>query len=152
MNRTNEAIDLLIQAISDAGYSAGVDVFLGLDSASSEFYENGAYRIDDQTKSPAELMDFYTRLIDQFPIRYLEDPFEQEDFEHTAQLTKKIGGKVQIVGDDIFVTDVARLKRGIEAGCCQRFASKGESGRFVDGGHAGRKTRYEQWLRGCNES
>jgi len=85
--------------------------FSGLDSASSEFYENGAYRIDDETESPAELMDFYVRLIDQFPIRYIEDPFEQEDFEHTAQLTKKLHGKVQIVGDDIFVTNVAKVAK-----------------------------------------
>ncbi len=124
LNRTNEAMDLLLQAISDAGYSQGVDIFLGLDAASSEFYENGAYKIDDQTKSPTELMDFYIQLIDQYPIRYLEDPFEQEDFEHTAQLTKKIGDKVQIVGDDIFVTDVARLRRGIDAGCANALLLK----------------------------
>lgn len=124
LNRTNEAMDLLLEAISDAGYSQGVDIFLGLDAASSEFYENGAYKIDDQTKSPAELMDFYIQLIDQYPIRYLEDPFEQEDFEHTAQLTKKIGDRVQIVGDDIFVTDVARLRRGIDAGCANALLLK----------------------------
>ena len=124
LNRTNEAMDLLLNAISDAGYSQGVDIFLGLDAASSEFYENGAYKIDDQTKSPTELMDFYIQLIDQYPIRYLEDPFEQEDFEHTAELTKKIGDKVQIVGDDIFVTDVARLRRGIDAGCANALLLK----------------------------
>lgn len=124
LNRTNEAMDLLLEAISDAGYSQGVDIFLGLDAASSEFYENGAYKIDDQTKSPTELMDFYIQLIDQYPIRYLEDPFEQEDFEHTAQLTKKIGDRVQIVGDDIFVTDVARLRRGIDAGCANALLLK----------------------------
>ncbi len=124
IKRTNEAIELMIQAISEAGYSPGSDVFLGLDSASSEFYENGAYRIDDETKSSAELMDFYTRLIDQFPIRYIEDPFEQEDFEHTAQLTKKLHGKVQIVGDDIFVTNVARLQRGIDVGAANALLLK----------------------------
>ncbi len=124
IKRTNEAIELMIQAISEAGYSPGSDVFLGLDSASSEFYENGAYRIDDETESPAELMDFYVRLIDQFPIRYIEDPFEQEDFEHTAQLTKKLHGKVQIVGDDIFVTNVARLQRGIDVGAANALLLK----------------------------
>ena len=124
INRTNEAIELMIEAISEAGYSAGSDVFLGIDSASSEFYETGVYRIDDETKSPAELMDFYTRLIDKFPIRYIEDPFEQEDFEHTAQLTKKLRGKVQIVGDDIFVTNVARLQRGIDAGAANALLLK----------------------------
>jgi enolase len=124
VNRTSEAIDLLIQAISDAGYSAGSDVFLGLDVASSEFYENGTYKIDDQTKSPAELMDFYLQLMERFPIRYLEDPFEQEDFEHTAQLTKKVGDKVLVVGDDIFVSNVARLKKGIDAGAANSLLLK----------------------------
>ncbi len=124
ISRTNEAIELMIKAISEAGYSAGSDVFLGLDSASSEFYENGAYRIDDETKSPTELIDFYTTLADQFPIRYIEDPFEQEDFEHTAQLTKKLHGKVQIVGDDIFVTNVGRLQRGIDLGAANALLLK----------------------------
>ena len=124
LNKTSEAITLLVQAISEAGYSSGSDVFLGIDAASSEFYENGAYTVDDETKSPEELMDFYIQLIDQFPIRYLEDPFEQEDFEHTAQLTKKVGGKVQIVGDDIFATNVSRLRIGIAAGAANTMLLK----------------------------
>jgi enolase len=124
IDRTNIAIELILQAISEAGYSAGTDIFLGLDCASSEFYKNGAYEIDDETKSSAELVDFYTGLTDQFPIRYIEDPFEQEDFEHTAQLTKKLRGKVQIVGDDIFVTNVARLQKGIDAGAANALLLK----------------------------
>jgi enolase len=106
---------LLDQAIIEAGYSSGVDVFVGLDAASSEFYEDGVYHIDGEVKAADQLMDFYAELIDRFKIRYLEDPFEQEDFEHTAQLTRKVGGRVQIVGDDIFVTNLARLKRGIDS-------------------------------------
>lgn len=116
LSKTSEAIELLIQAISDAGYSAGKDVFVGLDAASSEFYKDGAYHIDGEAKSPQEMLDFYRDLMEKFPIRYLEDPFEQEDFEHTAQLTKIVGGRAQIVGDDIFVTNVTRLKKGIEMG------------------------------------
>ena len=114
LSKTSEAIELLLQAISDAGYSAGKDVFVGLDAASSEFYEDGVYHIDGAAKSPQEMLDFYRDLTERFPIRYLEDPFEQEDFEHTAELTRKVGGRVQIVGDDIFVTNVTRLKKGIE--------------------------------------
>jgi enolase len=114
LSKTTEAIELLDQAITEAGYSPGVDVFVGLDAASSEFYENEVYHVDGGVKSPDELMNFYTELIDRFPIRYLEDPFEQEDFEHTAQLTRKVGGRVQVVGDDIFVTNMARVKRGID--------------------------------------
>jgi enolase len=124
LNRTTEALDLLIQAISEAGYSPGSDVFLGLDAASSEFYENETYRIDGETKSPMELMEFYLQLIDKYPIRYLEDPFEQEDFQDTAQLTKKVGARVQVVGDDIFVTNLARLKRGIDAGAANSLLLK----------------------------
>lgn len=124
LNKTSEALELLLQAISDAGYRVGSEVFLGLDAASSEFYEDGRYAIDGETKSPEDLMDFYIQLVDRFPIRYLEDPFEQEDFEHTAQLTKKIGEKVQIVGDDIFATNVVRLKKGIEAGAANALLLK----------------------------
>jgi enolase len=124
LNKTTEALDLLIQAISEAGYSPGSDVFLGLDAASSEFYESERYRIDGETKSPMELMDFYLQLIDKYPIRYLEDPFEQEDFQDTAQLTKKVGARVEVVGDDIFVTNLARLKRGIDAGAANSLLLK----------------------------
>jgi len=124
LTKTREALELLLQAISEAGYSAGKDIFLGVDVASSEFYENGSYMIDEETKSATELMDFYTQLIDQFPIVYIEDPFEQEDFEHTAQLTKKVGGKVEIVGDDIFVTNVTRFRRGINAGAANALLMK----------------------------
>jgi enolase len=115
LTKTNEALELILQAISEAGYSAGKDVFVGFDAASSEFYENGSYAIDGETKSAGEMIDYYARLTDQFPILYIEDPFEQEDFEHTAELTKKIGNKIEIVGDDIFVTNVARLKQGIDS-------------------------------------
>jgi enolase len=124
LNKTTEAIDLLIQAISEAGYSPGRDVFLGLDAASSEFYENETYQLDDETKTPAQLMEFYLQLIEKYPIGYLEDPFEQEDFEDTAQLTKKVGRSVQVVGDDIFVTNLARLKRGIEMGAANALLLK----------------------------
>jgi len=124
LSRTSEAIELLLEAIAESGYSAGKDVFVGLDAASSEFYEDGAYHLDGKSKSPEEMLDFYCNLTERFPIRYLEDPFEQEDFEHTAQLTQKVGSRVQIVGDDIFVTNVARLKRGIEVGAANALLLK----------------------------
>jgi enolase len=124
LNKTSEALELLVQAISDAGYSTGRDVFVGLDAASSEFYEDGVYRIDGEEKSPQEMLDFYGNLMARFPIRYLEDPFEQEDFEHTAQLTKRVSGRVQIVGDDIFVTNVARLVKGMEMGAANALLLK----------------------------
>ena len=124
LSRTSEALETLLQAILEAGYTPGGDISLGLDAASSEFYENGMYKIDGGSKSPEELVRFYLDLLDSFPICYLEDPFEQEDFEHTAGLTKKVGGRVRIVGDDLFVTNVARLKRGIEAGAANSLLLK----------------------------
>jgi enolase len=124
ISKTDEALELILQAISDAGYSPGKDVFVGFDAASSEFYENGSYTLDGETKSPDELMDFYLQLTQKFPILYIEDPFEQEDFEHTAQLTKQIGSTVEVVGDDIFVTNIPRLKKGIETGAANALLMK----------------------------
>ena len=124
LNRTLEALEVLSQAISEAGYSAGKDVFLGFDAASSEFCRNGMYEIDGKKLSPEELAEFYEQLAKSFPIRYIEDPFEQEDFEHTAQFTRKVGHWVQVVGDDIFVTNVTRLKKGIDAGAANALLLK----------------------------
>ena len=124
INQTSEALEELMKAVSEAGYVPGKDIFLGLDAASSEFYENGEYKIDGREKSPDQLLDYYVQLVQSFPIRYLEDPFEQEDFEHTAKITKKVGEKVQVVGDDIFVTNVSRLKRGIRTGAANALLLK----------------------------
>jgi enolase len=114
IDKTEVALDLVLQGISDAGYSVGKDIFVGFDAASSEFYQDGSYALDGGTKTPDELMDFYVQLTKKFPILYIEDPFEQEDFEHTAQLTKRIGSTVEIIGDDLFVTNISRLKKGFE--------------------------------------
>ena len=89
LSKTTEALELILQAISEAGYSAGKDAFVGVDAASSEFYENGTYGLDDETKSSEEMMEFYIQLTQDFPILYLEDPFEQEDFEHTAAINQE---------------------------------------------------------------
>jgi enolase len=124
LSQTVEALEILSQAISEAGYTAGKDVFLGFDAASSEFYRNGKYRIDGKELSAEELGDFYQQLTESFPIRYIEDPFEQEDFESTARFTRKVGSKVQVVGDDIFVTNVSRLRKGIEAGAANALLLK----------------------------
>jgi len=124
LTKTREALDLLLRAISEAGYSAGKDAFIGMDAASSEFYEDGGYTLDGESKSPEQLIDYYTQLVQEFPILYIEDPFEQEAFEHTAQLTKRIGNSVEIVGDDIFVTNVTRFKKGIDLGAANALLMK----------------------------
>ena len=124
ISQTREALDMLTEAVTEAGYSLGTEVLLGFDAASSEFYSGGHYEIDGTTKSAAELSDFYTELINSFPIQYVEDPFEQEDFEHTAEFTRKVGEKVHVVGDDVFVTNTTRLKKGIDLGAANTLLLK----------------------------
>ena len=124
LTSTSEALDTILLAISESGYSPGKNVYLGFDAASSEFYSSGTYEIDDQTKTADELTEFYIELIKKYPIRYIEDPFEQEDFDHTAKFTQKVGSKVQVVGDDIFVTNISRLRRGIQLGAANALLLK----------------------------
>jgi enolase len=143
---TAEALEMLMRAITEAGYGAGKDVFLGFDAASSEFYESGSYSIDGETKSAEQLIEFYLALVERFPIRYIEDPFEQEDFENTAQFTKKVAGKVQVVGDDLFVSHVSRLKKGIDAGAGSALLLKvnqiGSLTEAMDAARLATKNRY----------
>ena len=109
-----EAMETIVTAASDAGYTPGKDVFLALDAASSEFYSDGVYDVDGLKLSAAELADHYQTFTRDFPLISIEDPFFEDDFETTALLTKKVGSSVQIVGDDLFVTNTKRLSRGIE--------------------------------------
>ena len=107
-------METIVSAASDAGYVPGKDVFLALDAASSEFYSDGVYDVDGLKLSAAELADHYQSLTKQFPLISIEDPFFEDDFESTALLTKKVGSSVQIVGDDLFVTNTKRLSKGID--------------------------------------
>ena len=111
-----EALETIMSAISDAGYSPGKDVFLAIDAASSEFYDDGIYDVDGMRLTSMELADHYASLADRFPLISIEDPFFEDDFDTTAELTSMIGSRVQIVGDDIFVTNTERLCKGIEMG------------------------------------
>ncbi|MCQ2052670.1 MAG: phosphopyruvate hydratase [archaeon] len=114
VDTATEAIETILKAISDAGYIPGVDVFLALDAASSEFYYDGTYEVDGLKLSAGELVDYYVMLTQKYPLISIEDPFFEDDFETTSELTKKIGSNVQIVGDDLFVTNINRLSKGIE--------------------------------------
>ena len=114
LDTSAQAMDTIVKAIADAGYSPGKDVFLALDAASSEFFENGRYDVDGLKLTAGELVDHYTKLVDSYPLISIEDPFFEDDFESTAELTKIVGSKVQIVGDDLFVTNTSRLSRGIQ--------------------------------------
>ena len=113
-----EAIESILTAIEKAGYKPGVEVFLALDSAASGFFENGKYNLRKEGRmlSGAEMVEFYADWMKKYPIISLEDGLAEDDWETWVALTKRIGDKVQIVGDDLFVTNVERLKKGLTLG------------------------------------
>jgi enolase len=111
---SRQAMDILLKAIENAGYTPGKEVYLAMDAAASEFYSQGVYELDGKKMSTGEIVDFYGALINEYPLISLEDPVHEEGFEEMAELTKKVGSKVQIVGDDIFVTNTSRLRKGID--------------------------------------
>jgi len=108
------ALDLLVEAIGKAGFRPGRDVALAIDAAATEFYSDGAYRFEGGTRSAAEMQDLYAEWLDAYPIVSLEDPLAEDDWAGWQSLNAALGGKVQIVGDDLFVTNPERLRRGIE--------------------------------------
>ena len=111
---TKEALDLIVEAIKKAGYEPGKDVALALDVASSEFYKDGKYHFEGGEHTAEEMSKVYEDLIANYPIVSIEDPLQEDDWEGYTALTAAIGDKVQIVGDDFFVTNPARLREGIE--------------------------------------
>ncbi len=114
-----EAIELILEAIEAAGYSPGTDIALSLDPASSEMYEDGKYvffKSDQSQKSSDEMIKLYADWVDQYPILSIEDGLAQDDWEGWKKLTDELGDRIQLVGDDIFVTNTDRLERGIEEG------------------------------------
>lgn len=111
-----EALDTIVDAIKVAGYIPGDQVSIGLDVASSEFYKDGVYEFEGKKLSADEMIAFYEKLIVDYPIISIEDALAEEDWEGWKKLTEKIGGKCQLVGDDLFVTNPARLKKGIDNG------------------------------------
>lgn len=108
------AIELLVAAIEKAGYKPGEQVALALDVAASEFYKDGQYVYDGKPHSPAEFIDYLAQLIGQYPIVSIEDGLHEEDWQNWQLLTQKLGDRVQLVGDDLFVTNATRLQRGID--------------------------------------
>ena len=117
---TEAAIEVILQAIKDAGYQPGKEIFLALDVASSEFYNgNGTYtfkKSSGKTVSGDELIDFYVKLCRKYPIVSIEDGCAESDWKNWKKLTEKLGSQIQIVGDDLFVTNVKFLRKGIETG------------------------------------
>ncbi|MEV1242573.1 phosphopyruvate hydratase [Nonomuraea sp. NPDC050022] len=111
-----DALDLILVAIERAGYTPGDDVALALDVAASEFHKDGVYTIDGKGVSAQELIAFYADLVDNYPLVSIEDPLDEEDWAGWKAITEAIGDKVQLVGDDLFVTNPERLGRGIAEG------------------------------------
>jgi len=118
INSAREALDFIDKAVSAAGYKLGEDVLLALDCAASEFFKEGAYRMEGEGKtlSPEQMAEFLAQLADDYPIASIEDGLAEDDWDGWTALTAKLGGRVQLVGDDLFVTNVKRLQRGIDDG------------------------------------
>ncbi len=116
LGSNSEALELLIAAIDKAGYRPGEQVSLALDVAASEFYKDGQYHYDGAAHSPADIISYYESLMGQYPIVSIEDGLHEEDWDNWQQLQSKLGDRVQLVGDDLFVTNPERLQRGIADG------------------------------------
>ncbi|MCM8760776.1 MAG: phosphopyruvate hydratase [Candidatus Omnitrophica bacterium] len=117
LKSNEEAVDVILAAIDKAGYKAGKDISIALDPASSSFYEDGKYILEAEPKvenSSKDMIDFYSRWVEKYPIVSIEDGLAENDWGGWEALTKKLGSRIQLVGDDIFVTNVKRLRMGIE--------------------------------------
>ena len=119
LKSNTEAIEVILEGISRAGYEPGKDIFLGIDGAASEFYHNGKYILNAETKpekSSEEMVDFYHEWVEKYPVINIEDGMAENDWPGWKLLMERLGSKIQIVGDDIFVTNTKIIKRGIEEG------------------------------------
>ncbi|ERK29746.1 phosphopyruvate hydratase [Clostridium intestinale] len=118
LKSNEEALEVIIEAIQKAGYEPGKDVFIAIDAASSEFYKDGMYVLENEGKTltAAEMVDFYAKWVEKYPIISLEDGMAEEDWEGWKLLTDRLGSKIQLVGDDLFVTNTKRLEDGINKG------------------------------------
>lgn len=117
-NSSEEALKAMVEAIEKAGFTPGDDLYLALDPAASEFYREGAYVLEGEGKTltPGEMVDFYAGLVERYPIVSIEDGMAEEDWDGWEALTRRLGDRVQLVGDDLFVTSVDRLSKGIKLG------------------------------------
>jgi enolase len=115
LSSNRAALDLIADAVSSAGFTLGKDIALALDVAASEFFADGSYAFEGGQKSAAEMSAYYADLVSSYPIVSVEDPLDEDDWDGWKTITDELGDKVQIVGDDLFVTNVERLQRGIDA-------------------------------------
>ncbi|MGH3329605.1 MAG: phosphopyruvate hydratase [Streptomycetales bacterium] len=116
LDTNRAALDLLVEAIGKAGYRPGEDIALALDVAATEFHHDGAYQFEGGRRTAEQMGDYYDELVTAYPLVSIEDPLSEEDWEGWQALTARLGDRVQLVGDDLFVTNPDRLRRGIEIG------------------------------------
>jgi len=116
LDSNRAALDIIVEAITAAGYVPGKDVALALDVAASEFHKDGSYQFEGAGKSADEMIDYYADLVDSYPLVSIEDPLNEEDWDGWKAITERLGDRVQLVGDDLFVTNPERLARGIATG------------------------------------
>ncbi len=116
LSSNREALEVIVTAIESAGYKPGVDIFLGMDPAASEFYQDGKYVLarEGRTLTSGEMIDLYEQWLNEYPIVTIEDGLAEDDWDGWSQLQQRLGRRVQLVGDDLFVTNTERLKRGIK--------------------------------------
>lgn len=127
LDNNGEVFDFILEAVEKAGYTPGVDVFLALDPAASEFHKDSRYRMHGEAEagfSPEEMVDYWEGLVNHYPIISIEDGHAEDDWEGWQLMQKRLGGRIHIVGDDLFVTCVERLKRGIELGAANAILIK----------------------------
>lgn len=124
LSSNEAAIEVILEAISQAGYVAGQDVFIALDVAASELYKDGRYTLNQKSFSAAEMVDFYENLVEKYPIISIEDGLAEDDWDGWKILTDRLGGKIQLIGDDLFVTNTERLALGFSKGVCNSILIK----------------------------
>ena len=118
------ALDLIIEAVEKAGYKMGSDIGLAMDVAATEFYKDGSYHFEGSNLSATEMINYYQGLLDSYPLLSIEDPLSEDDWSGWADITKAMGASVQLVGDDLFVTNPTRLAQGISQGCANALLVK----------------------------
>lgn len=126
LESNEEALKTIVEAIKKAGYEPGKDVMIAIDAAASEFYEDGKYNMagDNAVRTSDEMIEYYKNLVEKYPIISIEDGLAEDDWDGWKKLTQELGSKIQLVGDDLFVTNVKRLQKGIEMGVCNSILIK----------------------------
>ena len=124
MESNRAALDLIVEAVGKAGLTPGVDIAFALDVAATEFFSDGAYQFEGQAKSAEQMIAYYKELVAAYPIVSIEDPLAEDDWSAWESLTGELDDQVQIVGDDLFVTNPERLARGIESGAANALLVK----------------------------